>query len=75
LTGSEFDGHVYAARRRSPERAATCHGCTSVADHDMNPPTCLPDQFVSSIYISFAFTRSQQQRTAAPPSPSSSADA
>jgi len=66
---------MYAARRRSPERAATRRGRPSAAGHDMNPPTRLPDQFVSSIYISFAFTRSQQQRTAAPPSPSSSADA
>jgi len=40
-----------------------------MASHDMNPPACLPDQFVSSISISIASTASSNRAAAAPPLP------
>jgi len=35
----------------------------------MNPPACLPDLFISSIYISFASTTRSDRATTAPPLP------
>ena len=47
--------------RRPSDRTAMRHGRPSTADHDVNPPTRLPDQFASSISISIASSASSNR--------------
>ena len=50
-----------ATRRWPADRAATCRGRPGTAGHDVNTPTRLPDQLVSSFFSFYAFTHEQQQ--------------
>ena len=50
-----------ATCRRPADRAATRRERPGTAGHDVNTPTCLPDQLVSPFFIFFAFTCVQQQ--------------
>ena len=60
---------VCAARRQSPERAATRRGRPGVAGHNMNSPARLPDRFIVHFLLSIASTASSNRAAAAPPLP------
>ena len=63
---SELDGRVYAARRRSPECAATRRGCPGAAGRDINPSARLPDALTRSSSPFFASTARCAKQAAAP---------
>ena len=57
-------------RRRPSDRTATRRKCPGEASHDVHTPTCLPDQFASSIFISIASTASSDRAQRPPLLPS-----
>ena len=63
---SELDGRVYAARRRSPECAATRRGCPGAAGRDINPSARLPDALTRSSSPFFSSTARCAKQAAAP---------